>query len=245
MAKALIDTYDKKEFERIVQLSTSWKDLALNLGYKSNSGDLKKRIEKRVKEENINISHFQNINKIVRTEENIFVKNSTANQTTLRKWYLKKEYTEYKCSICGQLPEWNNKPLTLILDHINGINNDDRIENLRWVCPNCNQQLDTTGGRNIKVLKKNYYCEDCGKEVSSSTTKRCQECANKAKVIPIDCLPVTREELKLLIRTKSFLQIGKIYNISDNMVRKWCDKFNLPRKKTEIKGYSDKEWELI
>ncbi len=43
--------------------------------------------------------------------------------------------------------------MTLILDHINGENHDDRLENLRWVCPNCNQQLPTTGGRNQKRRK--------------------------------------------------------------------------------------------
>ena len=38
----------------------------------------------------------------------------------------------------------------MILDHINGDNKDDRLENLRWVCPNCNYQLDTTNGKNKK-----------------------------------------------------------------------------------------------
>ena len=45
-----------------------------------------------------------------------------------------------KCSICGQQPKWNGKPLIMILDHINGNHRDDRLENLRWVCPNCNYQ---------------------------------------------------------------------------------------------------------
>jgi len=49
------------------------------------------------------------------------------------------------------LPEWQNKPLTLILDHINGNNKDHRLENLRWVCPNCNQQLETTGFKSIRT----------------------------------------------------------------------------------------------
>ena len=48
----------------------------------------------------------------------------------------------------------SGKVLTLILDHKNGHNHDDRLENLRWVCPNCNQQLDTTNGRNVKKLKE-------------------------------------------------------------------------------------------
>jgi uncharacterized protein with PIN domain len=53
----------------------------------------------------------------------------------------------------------------MILDHINGIHNDDRLENLRWVCPNCNYQLETTGYKAIRVKKekKKFYCIDCGK----------------------------------------------------------------------------------
>ena len=89
-----------------------------------------------------------------RTEENTFCENSTVDQKTLRKKYFQGNYSEYKCSICGQDPYWNGKPMTLILDHINGINNDDRLENLRWVCPNCNIQLPTTGRGNSKSLKK-------------------------------------------------------------------------------------------
>lgn len=55
----------------------------------------------------------------------------------------------------------------------------------------------------------------------------------------------SREELKKLIRTKPILQIGKIFNVSDNAIRKWCDKYNLPRKKREINSYSDEEWDKI
>ena len=56
---------------------------------------------------------------------------------------------------------------------------------------------------------------------------------------------VSREELKTLIRTLPFLQIGEKFNVSDNTIRKWCDKYNLPRKASEIKKYSDEEWNLI
>ena len=58
----------------------------------------------------------------------------------------------YKCSICGQEPFWNGKPLTLTLDHINGKNHDNELSNLRWVCPNCDRQLDTFGYKNVKNL---------------------------------------------------------------------------------------------
>lgn len=55
----------------------------------------------------------------------------------------------------------------------------------------------------------------------------------------------SRELLKELIRTKSFIEIGKMYGVSDNSIRKWCDFENLPRKKTEINKISDEDWTLI
>lgn len=55
----------------------------------------------------------------------------------------------------------------------------------------------------------------------------------------------TREELKKLIREKPFLQIGKIFDVSDNAIRKWCKYYNLPYKSKDIKGYSDKEWKIV
>ena len=54
-----------------------------------------------------------------------------------------------------------------------------------------------------------------------------------------------RDELKKLIRSKSFCAIGKQFNVSDNAIRKWCKNYNLPTKKSEIKQYSDKEWEEV
>jgi hypothetical protein len=53
----------------------------------------------------------------------------------------------YKCSICG-IDSWNNKPLMLILDHINGIPDDWSISNLRLVCSNCDSQLPTYKSKN-------------------------------------------------------------------------------------------------
>jgi hypothetical protein len=55
----------------------------------------------------------------------------------------------YGCSICS-ISSWRGKPLTLHLDHINGINNDNRLENLRLLCPNCHQQTDTWGNRKLR-----------------------------------------------------------------------------------------------
>lgn len=92
-----------------------------------------------------------------------------------------------------------------------------------------------------------FYCieETCNNTVSKRGN-RCQSCATKLiNTIPLDEMPVTRDELKKLIRSKPFTQIGTLYNISDNAIRKWCKKYNLPSTKTEINSYSENEWNLI
>ena len=85
-------------------------------------------------------------------------------------------------------------------------------------------------------------CIDCGRPVYKKNS-RCVNCAQLYSRI-VKNRP-TREELKNLIRKQSFLSIGQIYHISDNAIRKWCDSYHLPRKKSEIKKYSDEEWTLI
>lgn len=244
---AIIDNYTKEELENIVKNSSSIKEVILKLGYSTNSGSNSTTVKNRLEKYNIDYSHFGNLHKEKRNEENIFIEDSTASQQTLRRWYIKGNYTEYKCSICGQLPIWQNKELTLILDHINGHNKDNRLKNLRWVCPNCNQQLDTTGFKKIRVdstkhIEKKYYCIDCGKEITKNAT-RCVDCANKSR--QKISKEINREELKDLIRRLPFTQAAKEYNITDNGLRKWCDKYNLPRTKKEINSYSDEEWKLI
>lgn len=103
---------------------------------------------------------------------------------------------------------------------------------------NCNKE--------IKHRRKGKnHCIDCGKEIGYQST-RCIACSNKQiNKVPIEEMLVTRKELKNLIRTVPFTQIGKQYGVSDNAIRKWCIKLNLPSKSKEIKSYSDEEWNLV
>lgn len=242
---ALIDKYSDEEFIEIVKKSKNMQEISLALGYSAKSGSNYQRIRLRIDSLGLNTDHFSLSNKrpIKRTVENIFIENSTADQATLRRYYKKGQYTDYICDICGQEPFWNGKELTLILDHKNGLNHDDRLENLHWVCPNCNQQLPTTGSKNPhrQNIAKKYYCKDCGKEISKKST-RCAICENKHRSTKEEDMLIQRDELKNLIRTTPFTQIGQQYGVSDNAIRKWCDKYNLPRKKSEINNYSEEEW---
>lgn len=82
------------------------------------------------------------------SDEEVFASNSKVGQDTLRSRYLYRPEINYVCHICGQPPYFNGHELVLRLDHVNGDNHDNRLENLRWVCPNCDSQLDTYCGRN-------------------------------------------------------------------------------------------------
>lgn len=67
----------------------------------------------------------------------------------------------------------------------------------------------------------------------------------KTKTKEIKLPPVSREDLKLKIRKYPFTYIAKEYSVTDNAIKKWCIKYQLPSKKSEIKKYSDKEWNNI
>jgi 5-methylcytosine-specific restriction endonuclease McrA len=81
----------------------------------------------------------------------LFVKDSTyRNRAALKQRILKDNLLPYFCFLCNNKGTWKNKKLVLILDHVNGKRDDHRLENLRFVCPNCDSQLPTYKSRNIK-----------------------------------------------------------------------------------------------
>lgn len=244
----IMDRYSDEEFTRIIKESLSYRDCMKNLGYVSISGDLLRILKEKIQRLGIDVSHFQSVFSPRRTEEDIFVEDSTASQHTLRRWYRERNYAPYVCSVCGQKPMWMGKKLTLILDHINGHNNDNRLENLRWVCPNCDQQLNTSKGRNIPrieyIINK---CVDCGKNIGRQSI-RCLECEKRRRKKSAQedrqkTLP--RDELKQLIRTTPFTKIAEMFGVSDNAVRKWCKTYDLPYRSYQIKEISDEDWEKI
>jgi hypothetical protein len=87
------------------------------------------------------------VNSIRLKDEDVFIENSTYARHHIKKRIIQKNMIEYKCDICDNIGFWNDKPLPLILDHKNGINNDNRLNNLRFVCSNCDSQLPTYKNR--------------------------------------------------------------------------------------------------
>jgi hypothetical protein len=83
----------------------------------------------------------------------VFVVNSNHPRHRVKERIIDENLLIYECSICG-IKEWLGKKLSLILDHINGINNDNRLENLRFVCHNCDSLLPTYKSKNIKYKQQ-------------------------------------------------------------------------------------------
>jgi 5-methylcytosine-specific restriction endonuclease McrA len=86
----------------------------------------------------------------------VFVANSSHPRHRVKERIIMEGLIPYICAICKIEPMWQSKTLTLVLDHINGVNNDNRLKNLRFLCPNCNSQTKTfsLGHRRMKKLKR-------------------------------------------------------------------------------------------
>jgi Zn finger protein HypA/HybF involved in hydrogenase expression len=88
--------------------------------------------------------------------ELVLVENLNYGRCHLKRRLISLGLLNYYCANpeCG-LTEWLGKPISLQLDHINGVNNDNRLENLRLLCPNCHSQTDTYSGKKSNIRSRN------------------------------------------------------------------------------------------
>lgn len=240
----------KKEFERKVNESLSWNGLvrACNFGHSGNS----RTVKNRVKEENLDVSHFkgsgwakgtkqteQQKNFSFTLEEILVIDSEYKDNQCLKRRLINNNLLKDECSVCKLLPIWNNEPLVLQLDHINGNTYDNRIENLRVICPNCHSQTDTFCGKTKfrhkdfdkrkhkkkfkKVLQqllkksKQLNCIDCGDEIGQRANRcvKCHRLSTRKKTRP------QKDQLLKEVKELGYSATGRKYGVSDNAIRKW------------------------
>ncbi len=142
--------YTKKRLEKAAKNSESIYGVLRELGITYQSGGIHSHISRRLKEFDIDTSHFLGrgwskgkhaLNRRSPEEVLILRESGRRQRREILKRVLFEIGFEYKCEICELEPEWNGLSLTLHIDHKNGNFLDDRKENLRFLCPNCHSQV--------------------------------------------------------------------------------------------------------
>lgn len=174
----------RETLEKTARSSKTYNSLCRRLGIARNIANTERQwIISRLNYEGINHSHMEAANlaetrgrgtsrislyssmtndEIMKT---YFVIDSPYDWGTIKRIIRDRKLLPSHCSECGLGPKWNGIPLVLQYDHINGVNTDQRIENLRTICPNCHTQTDTFAGKNAQKIDWESFAE-------AATTKK-------------------------------------------------------------------------
>lgn len=138
---------DKDLLQKAVDQSANSAQVLESFGLKPGSGNyvtLRKYYKK--------FGIVTNFKKCKRTKQvsinTYFTADSQTARASIKRKIIKNKLIPYRCLSCGLSDRWNGQPLSLQLEHINGINNDNRLENLAFICPNCHSQTSTYAGKN-------------------------------------------------------------------------------------------------
>ena len=218
----------KEEYEKIIcQLIKENTNLnqVLVLLNKRNTNTNYDFLKKIIDKYNIDTSHFTNDLTFVQRNklsfEEIFCQESKMKTTSnVKAKLMELGLKEWVCEQCKR-NEWNGQPIPLELHHINGDRRDNRLENLQLLCCNCHAQTDNFCGKNItkKIQEKQINKPTCNRKIQST------KCPTK------EILLDQYRELG------SFKKIGEYYNVSDNTIKKWFKKCELPCSAKEIRRY--------
>jgi hypothetical protein len=163
--RSIIWKISDKDFINLVKNSKRIKDILDYFNLPCKGGNFK-TVKKRIEELNIDTTHLlsrtdsSNFTRILSMDDILkecLIQNSKTSRLSIKRYILKHNLLEYKCRNCENLGFWNQKELSLQLEHINGVSNDHRLENLCFLCPNCHSQTDTFAG---KCNKKKMAAHD-------------------------------------------------------------------------------------
>ena len=219
----------KEQAEEIVKNCYSIADFCRSVGWIT-KGNNYKIFHKYVKEYNLDISHFtfgkkqfKNFNLLGKKYSlNEYLKSNHIRGKVLIKKMVEEGVKERKCESCG-LTKWKGEEIPLELHHIDGNHFNNDLDNLQLLCPNCHSFTDNFRGKRNKKNKTEHKCIECGKEISRwSNSGLCSDCTKKKQ------RKVERpslEELERLLSNNSYVAVGKMFNVSDNTIRKWIKNY--------------------
>ena len=171
--------------------------------------------------------------------QDVLVEHSTYSRSKLKRRLYDCGLKQRACEVCGQDEEWRGAHMSLILDHINGVHDDNRLENLRILCPNCNATLDTHCGRQNRNGPRD--CKLCGQEFFPRYTAQ-QYCSHRCggrATRDRTPKPATRKverpgysELLAELEASNYSAVGRKYGVSDNAVRKWVRAYEYQASRT-------------
>lgn len=235
-----VRSWSDQDFQQAIQDNQTIAGVARQLGLSTSPGNYRS-IHRHVERLNLDTTHMlgqahlrgkQHKHRGFRELESILVERSHYSSGALKKRLIKNGLIPDVCALCGQVPYWNGKPLTLQLDHINGNYLDNRLENLQILCPNCHTQTDTftsrKGGGRYSTPKQEPLIKrcPCGTEIWRRSN-HCEKCQYSIEVYQpkhkIAWPPI--ETLRQMVEDSNYLQVGKKLGVSDNAVRKHLHRY--------------------
>ena len=245
------------EAREAIAAADSWAEALRLLGMRPAGGN-HKTIQKWAARLNIPTDHFDPAAARARASRNrgrsleeMLVRGLHVKRARLKQCLYESGLKQRVCELCDQGENWRGKHMSLILDHINGDATDNRIENLRIVCPNCAATFDTHCGKNKNRVRAVRDCEECE---TSFTPKYGQQrycsisCAKRNHTREYQPHPETRrverppfERLKRELAETSYLAVGRKYGVSDNAVRKWVRWYERERRQAMMEVASGRD----
>ncbi len=233
----LLMDYEKRKIitnNDIIQacsVNISRRSVLKHLGLNCKIGVNIKWINDKIKKLNIDTAHWlgsaylkgktHSRNKKIPIADILVINGPFAGTTYLKKRLINDKVLDKSCSRCG-ISNWMDESISLHLHHINGNREDNRLENLQLLCPNCHSQTSTYCGKKNKNNNKNsayslkITCKTCGAIICDSATC-CKKCF--AKTMEKIHWPPTNELIKM-INDSNYVQVGKLLGVTDKAIKK-------------------------
>jgi transposase-like protein len=235
-------TFTRSELERAVAGARTAAEALRALGLRPAGGN-RNTLRKYTRQWGISTAHFDP-DAVLREHarrrgqrrrlDEILVEHSTFSRGHLKDRLFAEGMKERRCEACGQDEHWRGARMALILDHVNGVPDDNRLENLRILCPNCAATLDTHCARKNRIVREPVPCGRCGelfvprRDEQRFCSRRCGSRWPRPSDSHDHLRRVERppyEQLVAEVERLGFSAVGRRYGVSDNAIRKWIRRY--------------------